>query len=70
MDVSVSVSVCLCVCVSVCLCLCTICIPAAQRGQKRASDSLKLELQMVVSHHMGAGNQILVSQRAASALHC
>lgn len=27
------------------------------RDQKRASDPLKLELQMVVSHHTGAGNR-------------
>lgn len=28
--------------------------------QKRASDSLELELQMIVSCHVGAGNQTLV----------
>jgi hypothetical protein len=31
-------------------------IPGAYRGQKRASDPLKLELQMVVSHNEGPGN--------------
>jgi len=40
-----------------------VCVPArvciyagAQRGQKRASDPLKLELQVIASHHVGAGN--------------
>jgi hypothetical protein len=32
----------------------TICVPVACRGQKRASDTLELELQMVVSRHVGA----------------
>ena len=32
----------------------------AQEGQKRALDPLGLELQMVVSYHVGAGNQIWV----------
>lgn len=44
---------------SVCLhvYLCTTCGPGAQGTQKRASDRLKLKLQMVVTHHVGAGNQ-------------
>jgi hypothetical protein len=28
----------------------------AHRGQKRALDILQLELQMIVSHHVGVGN--------------
>lgn len=32
------------------------CVPDTHRKQKRASDSLGLELQMVISHRMGAGN--------------
>ena len=36
------------------LCLCSAC-----RDQKRPSTSLELELQMVVSHHVGAGNRTL-----------
>jgi hypothetical protein len=36
----------------VCLCAC--------RGQQRPSNSLELELQMVVSHHMDTGNQTRV----------
>lgn len=32
------------------------CLPGACESQKRALDSLKLELQAVVSHHGGADN--------------
>jgi hypothetical protein len=32
----------------------------ALRGQKRTSDLLKLELEMVWGHHVGAGNQTWV----------
>ena len=32
----------------------------AQEGQKRALDPLGLELQMVVSYHLGSGNLICV----------
>jgi hypothetical protein len=39
--------------------LCTLCVQA-RGGQKRALDPLELELQMVASHHVGAGNQTLV----------
>lgn len=31
-------------------------VPGACEGQKRGSDPLELDLQMVVSHPMGAGN--------------
>jgi hypothetical protein len=34
--------------------------PDTQRDQKRESDCLELELQMVVSHHVDAGNQTQV----------
>jgi hypothetical protein len=33
---------------------------SAHRGQKKTSESLELEPNMVVSHHVGAGNQIQV----------
>jgi hypothetical protein len=33
----------------------TMCIPGAQRGQKRVSEALQLKLQIVVSHHVTAG---------------
>ena len=37
--------------------MCTVCVPGVLRGQKRASPTLGLELQMVVSHHYkDAGN--------------
>jgi hypothetical protein len=34
-------------------------MPGALRSQRRASDTLDLELQMVVSHHLGTGEQSL-----------
>lgn len=37
----------------------TMSMPSAQ-GQKRVWDVLELELQMVLSHHTGAGKQISV----------
>lgn len=36
--------------------LSTICIPSVYRDQKKTSSPLKLELQMVMSHYVGAGN--------------
>lgn len=38
------------------ICLCTSYVPSACGGQTRASDALGLELQMVWSHHIGAGS--------------
>lgn len=38
------------------LCLCAICVLAALRCQKRASNLLKLELQVVMTHCMGVEN--------------
>lgn len=45
-------------CVSICLnvCLCTRCLPSAHRGRKRATESLNLELQMIVSIHVDVGS--------------
>lgn len=34
-------------------------MPGAYRGQKRVLELLELELEMVVSHHVGAGNLLL-----------
>ena len=34
----------------------TVYMPGDCRGQKEASDLLELDLQTVVSHHVGAGN--------------
>lgn len=36
--------------------ICTMCMPGASGDQKRALDPLGLELQMVMSHPVGAGN--------------
>lgn len=38
------------------VCAPTTCVPGAQGSQKNLSDSLDLELQMVVSCHVGAEN--------------
>ena len=43
-----------------CLCLCTAYIPGVHGGQKRVLDSLKLELQTVVSCPVGARNRTQV----------
>jgi hypothetical protein len=44
-------------------CLSATNVPGAHRGQKRASDTLKLELQMVENHHVGTRNQTQVLSR-------
>lgn len=36
------------------VCMCTVHTPDDCRGQERSSESLGLELWMVVSHHVGA----------------
>jgi hypothetical protein len=36
-----------------------LCAPGALRGQRKARESLELKLHMVVSCHMGTGNQPL-----------
>lgn len=41
-------------------CIRTIWEPGAHGGQKRVTGSLKLKLQMVVSHHAGAANKTSV----------
>jgi hypothetical protein len=45
-----------------------VCMPGVCRGQKRVSNSLQLELQIVVSHYTGAGNRTRSSEKAASTL--
>lgn len=39
------------------VCMCNTCMPGDYAGQKRALDSLRLGLQMVVSLHMSSENQ-------------
>ena len=39
-----------------CVCLCTMCAPGACNSKKKALDPLELELQVVVSHHVGSVN--------------
>lgn len=46
-------------------------VPGAHRGQKRPSDTLKMELGMVVSHHVASGDTVHArsSARASSLTH-
>ena len=46
----------------------TVCVPGNHRSEKRASDPLKLELQMVVRCHAGAGNWVLWESSQSSLL--
>lgn len=43
-----------------CVCMCTVCMCGACGSQKRASYTQELELQMIVSCHVGARNQTQV----------
>lgn len=50
-------------------CLHTTYLSGAHRRQQKASDSWELELQVVGSHHVGAGNQAQGLCKSSSALH-
>ena len=52
----------------VCMCIHVQCTCSALRGQKRALDSLDLDLQMVAIHHVGCKNQTQILCKAASTL--
>lgn len=45
--------------------MCTVCVPGAQGGQKRALGFLDLELQKVMSHKVGPGNETLVFRKSS-----
>lgn len=45
-------------------------VSGTHKGQKRASDSLELQLQMLVSLHVGTGNRTWVPTEALSTLNC
>jgi hypothetical protein len=40
-----------------CVCVCTMWLPGVLRVQKSLSDSLEQDLQMVIRHRVGDGNQ-------------
>jgi hypothetical protein len=61
---------CIYVCACVCVCVCAKCMCNAIEDQKKVSDALKLELEMVVSHDMGARIQTPVVNKRPSALNC
>ena len=46
--------------------MCTMYVVGAHRGQKRASDSLEVELQMVVNYQAGAGKQTQVFRESST----
>lgn len=48
-----------------CMCLSIACMPDDFRGQKRTPDPLKLEVQKVMRHHVGAGTQTRVLSRSS-----
>lgn len=45
------------------ICALTVCVLDAHWGQKTVSNSLELEMQVVVSHHTGSGDFSLVFQK-------
>ena len=51
------------------VCMCNVCRWNAYGEQKKALDPLGQELQMVVSHHVGAGVESRSAARAMRALH-
>lgn len=51
------------------ICMGTIGIPGGSGGQKKAPDPLKLELWMIVSHHVDAGNQSWVLCKTSTLNH-
>lgn len=50
------------------VCKYTTCVLGAYRSQKRASDSLELELKVAVNHHMGTETEPRSSVKAANPL--
>lgn len=56
---------CVCECVYY-VCMCATCVSITSGCQKKASNSLELELKMLVSHHVGDGNGTWSSARTAS----
>jgi hypothetical protein len=59
---------CMRVCLYVWMYVCVLYVCSAHRGHKKTSDPL--ELQVILSHHVGAGNQTWELWRAVSALNC
>lgn len=52
-------------CMSLYIHMCTICIPGAWSGHKRVLDHLELDLQIIISHYMGAQNETQVSGKSS-----
>lgn len=45
------------------VCMCVTCVPGIQGSKKRALGPLELDLWMIVSHHVDAGNQTQVIRK-------
>lgn len=54
-------------CLNLQICLFTMCMPGVQGDQKPMSDTLELELHLIVNHHVVTVNQPGSSAQAASA---
>lgn len=55
------------------MCIDIMCVPNTCKDQERALDTLELELQIVMSHHAGAGNKNLLplqERQVLSQLNC
>lgn len=52
----IKIIMCVCVCVRLHACVVTTYVPSARRGQQRSPDLPELELETVMSCHVGAGN--------------
>lgn len=50
------------------VCMYTTCVSSAHIGQLRLSDLLEVKSQMIVNHHVGAGNEPWSSKKAVIAL--
>lgn len=59
-------------CVSVLLAYISVhmCVPGACGAQKRVLDALELDLQAVMSQHVGVGNQTLVLRKSKKSNQC
>lgn len=60
--------VCMYACMYIGMCFACVLVPVNAR--KRASDALKLEMQMVMSHHKVLGTEPRSTTRATSTLNC
>lgn len=53
-----------------CVCVCVMCACLVLLGDREVSDPIELELQVVLSHCIDAGNQTCVLRKISRALNC